>query len=135
MIVNKDSQFPIGYYDLEHNRVAVGGFSHSDNARCAKIITYPGVIPNMYSISIEGKVYSFINDKYISWSIRDNLPYINLSSIHGDYISMEPFFIRDLMAFSYISDAYSYLERGYRVLNIDGNNLNCNYQNIIYVQS
>lgn len=134
MIVNNnDNQSPTDYYDLEHNRVTVRGFSYSDNANDAKILIYPSVIENIYSITRDGRIYSIISDSYISWSFRDNLPYVNLSSVRNGICSLEPYYIKDLMAYNYISDACNYLERGYISANIDGNPRNCNYSNIIYI--
>lgn len=122
-----------GYYDLLHNRVRVKGFTHSDNAEDAKMIKYPGVFKDIYCITIDGRVYSIINEKYLSWGIRNGLPYVNLSSVRERGVSLEPFYIRDLMAYSYIAEANSYLERGYHAVNIDGDPMNCIYTNIRYI--
>lgn len=123
-----------GYYDLLHNRVQVRGFVHSDNAEEAKMINYPGVLQNIYCITRDGRVYSIINENYLEWGIRAGLPYVNLSSVRERGVSLEPFYIRDLMAYSYIANASSYLERGYHAVNIDGNPMNCVYTNILYIR-
>ena len=66
------------YYDLVHNRVQI---KYSDNAEDAKMITYPSVLQNIYCITKDGRVYSMINENYLSWGFRNGLPYVNLSSV------------------------------------------------------
>ena len=122
---NKDD-----YYDLVHNRVQI---KYSDDAEDAKMITYPSVLQNIYCITKDGRVYSMINENYLSWGFRNGLPYVNLSSVRERGVALEPFYIRDLMACSYIANASSYLERGYHAVNIDGNPMNCVYTNIVYI--
>lgn len=123
------------YYDLMHNRVWIRGFLHSDNAEDAKIINYPGILQNIYCITKDGRVYSIINENYIERGIRSGLPYVNLSCVRERGVSLEPFYIRDLMACSYIANASSYLERGYHAVNIDGDPMNCAYSNIVYIKN
>ena len=118
------------YYDLVHNRVQI---KHSDDAEDAKMITYPSVLQNIYCITKDGRVYSMINENYLSWGFRNGLPYVNLSSVRERGVALEPFYIRDLMACSYIANASSYLERGYHAVNVDGDPLNCVYTNIVYI--
>lgn len=118
------------YYDLVHNRVQI---KYSDNAEDAKMITYPSVLQNIYCITKDGRVYSIINENYLSWGFRNGLPYVNLSSVRERGVALEPFYIRDLMACSYIANASSYLERGYHAVNVDGDPLNCVYTNIVYI--
>ena len=118
------------YYDLVHNRVQI---KYSDDAEDAKMITYPSVLQNIYCITKDGRVYSMINENYLSWGFRNGLPYVNLSSVRERGVALEPFYIRDLMACSYIANASSYLERGYHAVNIDGNPMNCVYTNILYI--
>ena len=118
------------YYDLVHNRVQI---KYSDDAEDAKMITYPSVLQNIYCITKDGRVYSMINENYLSWGFRNGLPYVNLSSVRERGVALEPFCIRDLMACSYIANASSYLERGYHAVNVDGDPLNCVYTNIVYI--
>lgn len=118
------------YYDLMHNRVQI---KYSDDAEDAKMITYPSVLQNIYCITKDGRVYSMINENYLSWGFRNGLPYVNLSSVRERGVALEPFYIRDLMACSYIANASSYLERGYHAVNVDGDPLNCVYTNIVYI--
>lgn len=118
------------YYDLVHNRVQI---KCSDDAEDAKMITYPSVLQNIYCITKDGRVYSMINENYLSWGFRNGLPYVNLSSVRERGVALEPFYIRDLMACSYIANASSYLERGYHAVNVDGDPLNCVYTNIVYI--
>ena len=127
--MNRDSN----YYDILHNRVQLRSFVHSDNAEEAKIIDYPGVLKNVYCITEDGRVYSIVSENYIEWVIRNGLPCVNLSSVRERGVSLEPFYIRDLMAYSYIANASSYLERGYHAVNIDGDPMNCVYTNIVYI--
>lgn len=123
------------YYDLINNKVQIKGFIHSSNSEEAKIINYPSVLQNIYCITKDGKVYSIINENYIDWGSKSGLPYVNLSSVRERGVSLEPFYIRDLMAYSYIVNASSYLERGYHAVNIDGDPMNCSYSNIIYINN
>ena len=113
-----------------HNRVQI---KYSDDAEDAKMITYPSVLQNIYCITKDGRVYSMINENYLSWGFRNGLPYVNLSSVRERGVALEPFYIRDLMAYSYIANASSYLERGYHAVNVDGDPLNCVYTNIVYI--
>ena len=118
------------YYDLVHNRVQI---KYSDDAEDAKMITYPSILQNIYCITKDGRVYSTFNENYLSWGFRNGLPYVNLSSVRERGVALEPFYIRDLMACSYIANASSYLERGYHAVNVDGDPLNCVYTNIVYI--
>lgn len=121
------------YYNLTSDVMIIKGLTNSSCTEDAKIIKYPGVLQNIYCITEGGRVYSIINEKYLSWGIRNGLPYVNLSSVREGRASLEPFYIRDLMAYSYINEASGYLERGYHVVNIDGDPLNCNFNNIRYI--
>ena len=99
-----------GYYDLMQNMITVRGFSSHDSMEEAKILSYPGLLPNLYCITKTGQVYSVINDSYISWAFKNNIPYVNLSCIKDGKWRLEPFYIKDLVACSYIANANSYLE-------------------------
>ena len=121
------------YYDLSHNRMRLWCSTCPDNAEDAKILNYPSVLQNIYCITENGRVYSIINENYIGWRIRNGLPYVNLSCDRERGISLEPFYIKDLMAYNYIANADSYLERGYHASYVDGDPMNCNYKNIVYI--
>lgn len=116
------------------NNISARNFGNVDVVDDLKPIIYPGVIQNMYCISKFGKVYSIVNDSYISWSVRGNLPYVNLTCLRDGRYILEPFYIKDLVACSFLNNSLSYLERGYRVANIDGNPMNCNCQNLVYLK-
>ena len=74
------------------------------------------------------------NDEYLSWGFRNKLPFVNLScSKEQGIFTLEPFYIKDLVAYNYIANADDYIERGYEAIYIDGNPKNNNYQNIMYV--
>ena len=124
-----------GYYDLMQNMITVRGFSSHDSMEEAKILSYPDLLPNLYCITKTGQVYSVINDSYISWAFKNNIPYVNLSCVKDGKWRLEPFYIKDLIACSYIANASSYLERGYHASNIDGDPKNCRYTNIVYIKS
>lgn len=123
------------YYDLTHNRVTVRGFSCSD-MEGFQILKYPGVLQNIYCISLTGKIYSIINGNYISWFWCCQYPAVNLACMDpvSRTSSLETFYIKDLMAYNYIANANDYLERGCRAVNIDGDPKNCYYQNIVYLE-
>lgn len=101
----------------------------------SKILEYPKVIPDIYRITKEGIIYSIINEDCISWSVRNKMPYVNLSckDVLNDNIYLEPFYIKDLVAYNFLPNAKSYIERGFRSVNIDGDPMNCNYSNIIFI--
>lgn len=125
------------YYDIINNRIHIRSDSINNQVECVKVLQYPNVLKSLYTISENGKVYSIMNDDYISWGYRGGLPYVNLCCYHesniGIVASIEPFFIKDLMAYNYIANADNYLERGCKVMYKDGDPRNNNYTNIMYV--
>ena len=128
--INKDD-----YYDLTQNRITIRGYRKIDSIEDAKTLSYPSILPNLYCITKTGQVYSTINDIYIAWAFKNNIPFVNLSCVIDGKWRLEPFYIKDLMACSYIANANSYLERGYHASNIDGDPRNCRYSNIGYIKS
>ena len=128
--INKDD-----YYDLTQNRITIRGYRKIDSIEDAKTLSYPSILPNLYCITKTGQVYSTINDIYIAWAFNNNIPFVNLSCVIDGKWRLEPFYIKDLMACSYIANANSYLERGYHASNIDGDPRNCRYNNIVYIKS
>ena len=128
--INKDD-----YYDLTQNRITIRGYRKTDSIEDAKTLSYPSILPNLYCITKTGQVYSTINDIYIAWAFKNNIPFVNLSCVIDGKWRLEPFYIKDLMACSYIANANSYLERGYHASNIDGDPRNCRYDNIVYIKS
>ena len=126
--INKDD-----YYDLTQNRITIRGYRKIDSIEDAKTLSYPSILPNLYCITKTGQVYSTINDIYIAWAFKNNIPFVNLSCVIDGKWRLEPFYIKDLMACSYIANANSYLERGYHAVNIDGDPMNCVYTNILYI--
>ncbi len=128
--INKDD-----YYDLTQNRITIRGYRKTDSTEDAKTLSYPSILPNLYCITKTGQVYSTINDIYITWAFKNNIPFVNLSCVIDGKWRLEPFYIKDLMACSYIANANSYLERGYHASNIDGDPRNCRYNNIVYIKS
>ena len=127
--INKDD-----YYDLTQNRITIRGYRKIDSIEDAKTLSYPSILPNLYCITKTGQVYSTINDIYIAWAFKNNIPFVNLSCVIDGKWRLEPFYIKDLMACSYIANANSYLERGYHASNIDGDPRNCRYNNIVYIK-
>lgn len=123
------------YYDLTQNRITIRGYRKIDSIEDAKTLSYPSILPNLYCITKTGQVYSTINDIYIAWAFKNNIPFVNLSCVIDGKWRLEPFYIKDLMACSYIANANSYLERGYHASNIDGDPRNCRYNNIVYIKS
>lgn len=128
--INKDD-----YYDLTQNRITIRGYRKTDSIEDAKTLSYPSILHNLYCITKTGQVYSTINDIYIAWAFKNNIPFVNLSCVIDGKWRLEPFYIKDLMACSYIANANSYLERGYHASNIDGDPRNCRYNNIVYIKS
>lgn len=119
-------------YNDRYNGVFVRGFKCSDNTEYMKILVYPTVLENIYTISNTGQVYSLLNDSYIPWGYKNGLPYVNLSCNHDGVTSLEPFYIKDLMACNFIVNSMDYVERGCDVIYKDGDSNNNHYENIMY---
>lgn len=122
----------IDYYDLQTNRTYVRG-DESTNVTCVKMMKYPGLLNNLYTISEKGLIYSIMNDEYIRWSIRNNMPFINIPlNISNDKFVMTSVNIIDLMAYNFIRYCDSYIERGYKPIVLDRDYKNMKYNNIVY---
>lgn len=122
----------IDYYDLQTNRTYVRG-DESGNVTCVKMMKYPGLLNNLYTISEKGLIYSIMNDEYIRWSIRNNMPFINIPlNISNDKFVMTSVNIIDLMAYNFIRYCDSYIERGYKPIVLDRDYKNMKYDNIVY---
>ena len=122
----------IDYYDLQTNRTYVRG-DESSNVTCVKMMKYPGLLNNLYTISEKGLIYSIMNDEYIRWSIRNNIPFINIPlNISNDKFVMTSVNIIDLMAYNFIRYCDSYIERGYKPIVLDRDYKNMKYDNIVY---
>ena len=122
----------IDYYDLQTNRTYVRG-DESTNVTCVKMMKYPGLLNNLYTISEKGLIYSIMNDEYIRWSIRNNIPFINIPlNISNDKFVMTSVNIIDLMAYNFIRYCDSYIERGYKPIVLDRDYKNMKYDNIVY---
>ena len=122
----------IDYYDLQTNRTYVRG-DESSNVTCVKMMKYPGLLNNLCTISEKGLIYSIMNDEYIRWSIRNNIPFINIPlNISNDKFVMTSVNIIDLMAYNFIRYCDSYIERGYKPIVLDRDYKNMKYNNIVY---
>ena len=122
----------IDYYDLQTNRTYVRG-DESTNVTCVKMMKYPGLLNNLYTISEKGLIYSIMNDEYIRWSIRNNIPFINIPlNISDNKFVMTSINIIDLMAYNFIRHCDSYIERGYKPIVLDRDYKNMKYNNIVY---
>ena len=124
------------YYNLNNNMTFVRGYNSREIDSVKKINGHPKILSSIYSISKTGQIYCIMDDQYIKWDFIDKYPSVNLlcKKEEGDItFPRKRFYIKDLMACSYIANAYDYLERGYKVVNIDGNPKNCDYHNIIFI--
>lgn len=122
----------IDYYDLQTNRTYVRG-DESSNVTCVKMMKYPGLLNNLYTISKKGLIYSIMNDEYIRWSIRNNIPFINIPlNISDNKFVMTSVNIIDLVAYNFIRNCDSYIERGYKPIVLDRDYKNMKYNNIVY---
>lgn len=122
------------YYNLVDGRIFINGFRDSIKNEIYKILKYPNIPSVMYSINQNGNVYSNLKDEYISKKLlHGKYPSVILSCVIDGVHKLEPFYVKDLVACSFIDNSISYLERGYRVVNIDGDPMNCNYRNLIYI--
>ena len=135
--MDKQSNNKENYYDLITNMTFVRGHK-SQKVEDVKSIIHPEVFPSIYSISKDGQVYCIIDDQYLKWDFIGKYPSVSLIckniNIDGESnFSKKRFLIKDLMACSYIANANDYLERGYKIVNLDGNPKNCNYRNIIFI--
>jgi hypothetical protein len=95
-------------------------------------ISHPDICENMYTIDQRGNVYNLLEEAYISWNYK-KYPYVNLVNKNRD--GLVSVYIKDLMAFSYLANTEDYLERGQKIVNIDGDYSNCNIHNIILIDS
>lgn len=123
------------YYDLLSNITFIRGHEGRKVEDVKFINNHPEIFPSIYSISKDGKVYCVIDDQYLKWDYVTKEPSVNLvckEKGDGGFVRKR-FLIKDLVACSYIANAYDYLERGYKVVNIDGNPNNCEYHNIIFI--
>lgn len=100
-----------------------------------KKLIFPNVIEELYSITSDGLIYNRVTNNRLGIIIRNYFPVVNLSCRDNGRIITEPFKIKDLMAFNFIANAKSYLAKGYKVINIDGDNKNNHYTNIRYIKS
>lgn len=128
---NNNSELKADYYiDLEQNNKTNLISTHviRENGNI-KLLQHPDILSNIYTIDENGNVYNTIEDKYINWNYN-KYPYVNLLCKDG---GLKSIYIKDLIAYNFIANAESYLERGWKVVNIDGNNSNCNYKNIIFI--
>jgi hypothetical protein len=124
------------YYDLNTNLTFVRGYESQSIEEVKRINDHPYIFSSIYSISKTGQVYCIMDDQYLKWDFVDKYPSVNLlcKKEAGDLtFTKKRFYIKDLMACSYIANANDYLERGYKVVNIDGNPKNCEYHNIIFI--
>ena len=119
------------YYDTYKNKTFIRGHDTNKVKECKHLI-HPNIFESVYAISEDGHIYSIMEDKYIKWDYIDKYPSVVLLTKEKGFIRKR-FYIKDLVACSYIANANNYLERGYKVVNIDGNPNNCNYHNIIFI--
>lgn len=132
MDVHKDES----YYDLNNNMTFVRGYTSHEVDIVKRINYHPEIFPSIYSVSKTGQIYCIMDDQYLKWDFINKYPSVNLlCKKEEDDITFpkKRFYIKDLVACSYIANAYDYLERGYKVVNIDGNPKNCDYHNIIFI--
>ena len=122
------------YYDLLTNKTFIRGYE-SKKVEESKHLKYPDIFPNIYIITRTGQIYSTVDDLYIRWDYINKFPSVNLlcRKIEGEPFIKKRYLIKDLMAYSYIANANNYLERGCKIVNIDGDPNNCNYNNIIFL--
>ncbi len=129
---NNNSGAKTDYYiNLEqNNKTSLISTHETGESGNIKILQHPDIFPNVYTIDENGNVYNTIENKYLNWSYF-KYPYVNLLSKNS---GLKAFYIKDLMAYNFLPNAESYLERGYRVVNIDGNIYNCKSDNIIFIK-
>lgn len=123
------------YYDLLTNKTFIRGYENF-NVIDAKHLINPDVFPSIYIITQNGQIYCVADDLYLRWEYEGKYPYVNLLCKRKEKdksFTKKRFLIKDLMAYSYIKNPDSYLERGCKVVNIDGNPNNCKYDNIIFL--
>lgn len=136
------------YYDLETNRIYdCGGIIDSKfissifKDRIVKKLIYPKVLSNLYLITDNGIVFNLATqnilerrNSHLYYSTSRNMVLLSTLSreIPVKRYSMEEYSIIDLMAYNFIKDSKSYLERGYEAITIDEDDTNANYENIRY---
>lgn len=129
---NNNSESKSDYYkEAQNNGTDLKSSILSGESGNVKSLRHPDILSGIYTIDENGNVYNTIEDRYINWSYN-KYPYVNLLCKDG---GLKSIYIKNLMAYNFLQNAESYLERGWRVVNIDGNNSNCNYKNIIFINS
>lgn len=128
------------YYDLSSNRV----FTNVRGLRAIqdksdyifKFLKYESVIKNMYLIGQDGIVLNTISNSIEIPIMVDGFPYVVLTMERpmnsNRVFCRERFKIVDLVAYNFIRDSDSYLERGYIAINKNGFTQDNHYTNIMY---
>ena len=119
------------YYDIYKNKTFTRGHDNTKEVE-SKHLIHPNIFESVYTVSKDGYIYSIMEDSYIKWDYIDKYPSVILLTKEKGFIKKR-FYVKDLVACSYIANANDYLERGYKAVNIDGNPNNCNYHNIIFI--
>ena len=128
---NNNSEQESDYYTNAQSKGTdlISSILSGENGSNVKTLQHPDILSGIYTIDANGNVYNTIDEKYINWNYN-KYPYVNLLCKAG---GLKTVYIKDLMAYNFLTNAESYLERGWKVMNIDGNTSNCNYNNIILI--
>lgn len=127
----------MSYYNLDSDRVFLGmkGLKsiNKDTERIIKKLKYPSVLDQLYLIDQYGILINRVANTIITPTIDEHgFPCMVLSSKDGDEFVREKFRIVDLVAYNFISNSDSYLERGYHASNKNGILTDNYYTNIVY---
>ena len=121
------------YYDLVSNMIPIRD-KDVNKIIYAKFLEYPGTIKCIWCITETGDLYCIPEDTFVDWKIDyQGNPYIELAFLAEQGYIMIPVNIKDIMAYNFIGNSDSYLERGMMAININGNKLDNRYQNIKYI--
>lgn len=119
------------YYDIQSNRMYIRG-QESNQKVCVKMMRFPNTLDNLFTISEKGLIYSIMNDEYVRWGYRNGKPFINIPIRDKDKYVLSSINVIDLIAYNFIRDSDSYIERGYIPVTLNRNNTDLYYSNIVY---
>lgn len=130
------------YYDIDSNRIFkdLNTINQNTERNILKILRYPSVLEKLYLINQYGVVVNQVaNTLLLPAMDEQGYPCYNLSSsiIRNDkkVFANEKIRVVDLVAYNFIRNSESYLERGYIASNKNKILTDNYYTNIVYYQN
>lgn len=125
------------YYNLNRDRIFrfkdLNSIEEGTEEIINKKLRFPTVPKELYLINQYGMVINRVANVLLKPTIDEHgYPCVVLTSKDGDAFTHEKFRIVDLVAYNFIEESESYLERGYHASNKNGNLIDNYYTNIVY---